>query len=194
MILHDRSLEDIETRALELSRKKTIARVLDKERDLGEVVALVERLRQAILIYQMSQQQSIYNQVVQLNASFDVLLKLNQKSPVERKIESVRARLERLRVEASAARDTGEFRRQKRLFECEISIRCKQLLTVSPVLELSRKSRTNCKTYTNVQLPMKARKMKGIRSMCAILWTISGMSSLNTSSRSRKRSMIKTVH
>jgi len=37
-----------------LSEKGKIARVLDKTRDLGEVIALVERLRQAILIYQVS--------------------------------------------------------------------------------------------------------------------------------------------
>lgn len=56
--LYDRSLEDIGTRALTLSEKGKIARVLDKTRDLGEVIALVERLRQAILIYQVSARDS----------------------------------------------------------------------------------------------------------------------------------------
>jgi len=56
--LYGRSMEDIGTRALKLSEKGKIARVLDKTRDLGEVIALVERLRQAILIYQVSARDS----------------------------------------------------------------------------------------------------------------------------------------
>lgn len=50
----DRSLEDIGTRAAALLDKGKVARVLDKGRDSAEVVALVEKLRQAILIYQVS--------------------------------------------------------------------------------------------------------------------------------------------
>jgi len=52
-ILCVRSLEDIETRSLTLSEKGKIARVLDKAQDSGEVIKLIERLRQAILIYQV---------------------------------------------------------------------------------------------------------------------------------------------
>ena len=48
------SLEDIGKRSLALSEKGKVARVLDKARDSGEVVRLVEKLRQAILIYQVS--------------------------------------------------------------------------------------------------------------------------------------------
>ena len=50
----DRLLEDIGTRATALLDKGKVARVLDKGRDSAEVVALVEKLRQAILIYQVS--------------------------------------------------------------------------------------------------------------------------------------------
>lgn len=49
-----RSLEDIGTRSLALSEKGKLARVLDKTKDLQEVIGLVERLRQAILVYQVS--------------------------------------------------------------------------------------------------------------------------------------------
>ena len=53
LILRDRSLEDIEAKAQLLLDKGKVARFLDKSQDLGEVVTLVERLRQAILIYQV---------------------------------------------------------------------------------------------------------------------------------------------
>ena len=49
----DRSLEDIGKRSLVLSEKGKVARVLDKSRDLQEVIGLVEKLRQAILVYQV---------------------------------------------------------------------------------------------------------------------------------------------
>ena len=49
-----RSLEEIRTRSLALSGKNRLARVLDKTRDVQEVVKLVEKLRQAILVYQVS--------------------------------------------------------------------------------------------------------------------------------------------
>ena len=54
LILYDRSLEDIGARALALSEKGKVARVLDKTQDSGEVITLVEKLKQAILIYQVS--------------------------------------------------------------------------------------------------------------------------------------------
>ena len=54
LILNDRSLEDIGKRSLALSEKGKIARALDKMRDSGEVIKLVEELRRAILVYQVS--------------------------------------------------------------------------------------------------------------------------------------------
>ena len=48
------SLEDVGKRSVAILEKGKIARVLDKARDSGEVVRLVEKLRQAILIYQVS--------------------------------------------------------------------------------------------------------------------------------------------
>ena len=45
--LCDRSLEDIGKRSLVLSDKGKVARVLDKTRDLQEVIGLVEKLQQA---------------------------------------------------------------------------------------------------------------------------------------------------
>ncbi|KAF9645787.1 hypothetical protein BDM02DRAFT_3189409 [Thelephora ganbajun] len=132
-----RSLEDIEARSLALSEKGKIARVLDKTRDSGEVIRLVEKLRQAILIYQVSQQQSIYNQVVHLTAvgrfkaSFDALLKLHQTSPVKNKIESVCARLDRLGVQGDAVKNVDELMRRKTLFETleEIKDKLQRLLS-----------------------------------------------------------------
>ena len=53
-ILSDRSLDEIGRRSLVLSEKGKVARVLDKTRDSQEVIALVEKLRQAILVYQVS--------------------------------------------------------------------------------------------------------------------------------------------
>ncbi|KAF9643733.1 hypothetical protein BDM02DRAFT_1359722 [Thelephora ganbajun] len=91
---------------------------------------LVEELRQAIVIYQVSQQQSIYTQVIQLTASFDILLKLHQTSPVKNKIESVRARLDRLWAEEDVARDPDEFKRRESLYEALERIKDKlQLLS-----------------------------------------------------------------
>ena len=53
LIPHDRSLEDIGARSLALSQKGKVARVLDKAQDSGDVIKLIEKLRQAILIYQV---------------------------------------------------------------------------------------------------------------------------------------------
>ena len=77
--------------------------------------------------------------VGQFKTSFDVLLKLHelrehvndqrrrilrlQKSPVNNKIESVRALLDRIGKDGDAARNTDEFRRRKLLFECVCPIR-----------------------------------------------------------------------
>lgn len=47
------SLEDIGKRALALSDKGKVTRLIDRNRDLGKVVGLVEELRRAVLIYQV---------------------------------------------------------------------------------------------------------------------------------------------
>ena len=77
------TLEEIEKRAQELLAKGTAARFVDKGSDSGEVVRLVERLREAITHYQVSkncliatsmthkrgqvsQQQAIYDQITNL--------------------------------------------------------------------------------------------------------------------------------
>ena len=77
------ALEEIEKRAKELLAKSTAARFIDKGSDSGEVVRLVERLREAITHYQVSknclivmsmtyigrqvsQQQAIYDQITNL--------------------------------------------------------------------------------------------------------------------------------
>jgi len=49
-------LEDIEKRSQALLEKGKVARFIDKGRDSGEVVKLVERLRDAITRYQVSEE------------------------------------------------------------------------------------------------------------------------------------------
>ena len=49
------ALEEIEKRSQELLEKGKAARLVDKGRDSGEVVKLVERLRNAIIRYQVSE-------------------------------------------------------------------------------------------------------------------------------------------
>ena len=51
---YNRDLEDVGKRSLALSEKGRVARALDKNRDSGEVIKLIEKLRQAILVYQVS--------------------------------------------------------------------------------------------------------------------------------------------
>lgn len=53
LIIYGREMEEIGARSLALSTKGRTARVLDKTRDSGEVIKLVEKLRQAILVYQV---------------------------------------------------------------------------------------------------------------------------------------------
>ena len=48
-----RSLDDIEKRAQALSKKGTMARVVDKTRDAAAVVELVDQLQKTIIIYQV---------------------------------------------------------------------------------------------------------------------------------------------
>ena len=82
-----RSLEAIEERSQMLLNKGKGARILDKRKDSGTIVKLVEELRQAVLLYQvstvgnhtdqapltglvqLSQQQSMDNQITQLAVS-----------------------------------------------------------------------------------------------------------------------------
>ena len=52
-ISYARSLEGIEKRSQRLLDKGKTARILDKRRDSGAIVKLVEELRQAILLYQV---------------------------------------------------------------------------------------------------------------------------------------------
>ena len=54
LIVYPRSLEEIEKRSQMLSEKGKVAKFLDKKRDAGVIVRLVEQLRQAILVYQVS--------------------------------------------------------------------------------------------------------------------------------------------
>ena len=54
LIVNRRSLEDIGKRSRMLSEKGKVTKFLDKKRDSGVIVRLVEQLRQAILIYQVS--------------------------------------------------------------------------------------------------------------------------------------------
>ena len=54
LTFYNRDLEDIGKRSLALSEKGKVARALDKNRDSGEVIKLIEKLRQVILVYQVS--------------------------------------------------------------------------------------------------------------------------------------------
>ena len=49
----NRSFEDIEKRSRMLLDKGKVAKILDKKRDSGMIVKLVEQLRQVILVYQV---------------------------------------------------------------------------------------------------------------------------------------------
>ena len=192
LILNDRSLEDIGKRSLALSEKGKIARALDKMRDSGEVIKLVEELRRTILVYQVSARHHqsrgsltrgtgvttavdippgrpsdceflplIFDSEAKLVAdrtksSFDALLKFHQvsehghsrrhritclqASPVKDKIESVRARLDRLEAEgdvANVAKNADELKRRRNLYECVFSTHCKE----RPALNRSQSSR-----------------------------------------------------
>ena len=125
--------------------------------------------------------------VCQFKASFDVLLKLHQvgehvrdqrcritrlqTSPVKNKIESVRARLDRIGKEVDATRDPDEFRRRKCLFECVFPIR-REPLHLKPVSELWRGSRTSLSFYLDPPVPLSKRRRKGTWPWCAILQMI----------------------
>ena len=87
--------------------------------------------------------------VGRFKSSFDALLKLHQvrgrvrscnkrhrtmhsqKTPVKNKIESVRARLDRLAVEGSATGDADELRRRTSLFGCVFSVCRERLLKLT---------------------------------------------------------------
>ena len=59
LTFYNRDLEDIGKRSLALLEKGKVARALDRKRDSGEVIKLVEKLRQAILVYQVSTRRSL---------------------------------------------------------------------------------------------------------------------------------------
>ena len=63
----------------------------------------------------------------------------SQKSPASKRIESIRARLDRLGVEVDGTRDADELVRRKSLFECVSPIRHERLPTLIP----SQSSRGN---------------------------------------------------
>ncbi|KAF8340814.1 hypothetical protein F5887DRAFT_978796 [Amanita rubescens] len=112
-----RTLEQIEKRSQELLEKGMAAGFLDKESDSGEVIRLVERLREAITLYQISQQQAIYDQITNLSSSFGTLLKLHEGSPaVKNKLDSVMARLVRLCSDDDGLRHEDEHEHRAKLF------------------------------------------------------------------------------
>ncbi|KAF9789294.1 hypothetical protein BJ322DRAFT_1105154 [Thelephora terrestris] len=127
-----KELEEIGLQSMALLAKGKTARVLDKTRDSGEVVKLVERLRQATLVYQVSQQKSIHDKLSQITSSFDALT-MSQKSSVEKKIEAVRARLDRLKVDWNVTSNAEELKRRMGLYEALEGIGAKlQLISEQP--------------------------------------------------------------
>jgi hypothetical protein len=86
-------------------------------------------------------------------SAFDALLKVHQvsehgysrrcritylqTSPVKNKIESVRARLDRLLAGGDVAKDADEFKRTKNLYECVFFVHCEE----RPALNRSQSSR-----------------------------------------------------
>ena len=85
--------------------------------------------------------------VGRFKASFDTLLKVHQvrehvrgqrpqitrlqKPTVKAKVESVRARLDRIGGERDHAKDADELRRRKNLFECVFHTRCERKSTLN---------------------------------------------------------------
>ncbi|KAF9789341.1 hypothetical protein BJ322DRAFT_1018021 [Thelephora terrestris] len=127
-----KELEEIGLQSMALLAKGKTARVLDKTRDSGEVIKLVERLRQATLVYQVSQQKSIHDKLSQITSSFNALT-LSQKSSVEKKIEAVRARLDRLKVDWNVTSNAEELKRRMGLYEALEGIGAKlQLISEQP--------------------------------------------------------------
>ena len=133
-----------------------------------------------------------------IKSSFDALLKMRQvrghmhdrkprlthlqTSTVKDKIESVRARLDRLRVESEdVAKDPNEFRRRKDLYEC-VHPTLRRRIRVKSFSELSRGSKTKYGFYLNALVRTRMRKRKGTWSPYAISQMMSGMPSSNTKS------------
>jgi hypothetical protein len=58
-----RCLEDIGKRSTALAEKGKVSRLLDRKRDLGKVVGLVEELRRAILMYQVGASRCRWNTI-----------------------------------------------------------------------------------------------------------------------------------
>ena len=84
LTFYDRSLDDIGKRSLELSEKGKVARVLDKTKDLQEVIGLVERLRQAILIYQVSAKHHKSRKSLTHGADVTTTVNIQSGRPVDR--------------------------------------------------------------------------------------------------------------
>ena len=133
-----------------------------------------------------------------IKSSFDALLKTRQvrkhmydrkprptrlqTSTVKDKIESVRARLDRLRAESEGvAKDANEFRRRKDLYEC-VHPTLRRRIRVKSFSELSRGSRTSYDFYLNALMQTRKRRKKGTWSPYAISQMTSGMPSSNTKS------------
>ncbi|KAF9781009.1 hypothetical protein BJ322DRAFT_1082678 [Thelephora terrestris] len=114
-----RSLEDIENTSRTLLEKRKLGRILDKTRDAGTVVTLVEQLRQAILIYRASQQQSMHDQITLLATSFNVFVKIHEpRLPEVKKAASTIERLLQLVPDPSSEDtkvDDKEYRRRLEL-------------------------------------------------------------------------------
>lgn len=71
-----------------MSEKGKVARILDKTRDLGEVIALVERLRQAILIYQVSARDSQSRRLLTPGTDVSTTVNIQPSRPFDRKFLS----------------------------------------------------------------------------------------------------------
>ena len=83
-IHHDRSLEDVGARAVSLSEKGKFARVVDKAKDSAEVVALVEKLRQASIIYQVSVRDRQSRKLLTIGADDTTTVNTRPGLPVDR--------------------------------------------------------------------------------------------------------------
>jgi hypothetical protein len=179
---------------LALSAKGKTARILDKKRDSGEVMKLIERVKQAISIYQVcpwgpsiswrpltsgtgftttvnarptlplycefSSRLRLRGEPLcgWFQSYFDAVLKvsqvreheydqgqrtnLSQKPPTDKKIGSLRVKLDHLMAESenTTSNNPDDFNRRKVLYECVFSI-CRITLPVKPTLELSRISK-----------------------------------------------------
>lgn len=109
-------------------------------------------------------------------SSFGVVLKLHevrehrcdwvrritrsQETPVDRKIEYVRARLDRLKVDATFMGNEEELKRRGNLYECVFPIHRKKSHMLNWFSELSRESGTSWSFCLNGRVPMKIQERK----------------------------------